>query len=62
MTTASIVFCIVFTAVMAPMMWRIFLHERKDRKRTRKVARKRAWFEGKGEWPGYGLEEDEKNG
>lgn len=57
MTTASIVFIILFTAVMAPMMWRIGCDEWKDWKRTRKVARKRAWFEsgGKSEWPGYGL-------
>lgn len=58
MTTGTIVFIVLYAlyaAVMVPLLRLVIRNERADWKKTRKVARKRAWFEGKGDWPGYGL-------
>ena len=55
MPTGTIVFLVLYAAVMIPLYRIILRNEWADWKKTRKVARKRAWFEGKGDWPGYGL-------
>lgn len=57
MATGTIVFLVLYAAVMVPLLRLVIRNEWEDWKKTRKVARKRAWFEsgGKSEWPGYGL-------
>ena len=56
MTTASIIFCVLFTAVMAPLMWRIWKQLRRDRYLDRVLEAKRRWYAGEGEWPEGGYE------
>lgn len=56
MTTASIIFCVAFTAVMAPMMWRIWKQLRRDRYLDSVLEKKRLNAAGLGPWPADGYE------
>ena len=60
MTTAGIVFVVVFSVIMAPLVWRILKYARRDRYLDGVLEQKRRWYAGKGEWPedGYAATEE----
>jgi hypothetical protein len=56
MEIAGIVFSVIFTVVMAPMMWRIHKQLRRERYLDSIVEQKRANHAGLGPWPENGHE------
>ena len=56
MSITGIVFSVIFTAVMAPMMWRIWKQLRRDKYLDSIVDKKRENHAGLGPWPENGHE------